>query len=258
VYLFRDPVKLCGWHVKVPKLCPVEYSTEKLLTWHRWEQRERGKNRDTGEPIMCSEFVPHIGTRAEFMWEFREQFELWMPHVHRDRVTKFMLKLQVERSTSPEQIKKPTVGNTRADFGAAIEIPREFSGTCMFPERINVGCLVMAYKPTEIVEYRVPRKTTRPRLRSAASSLDAVPTPAPVGDAAPTVDTAPGAAPFAAPFGAAPGAAPTVGAVPGAAPFADPVGAAPDAAPTHAPVGANHDVAPTPSPCGARRIRFQT
>ena len=78
---------------------------------------------------MCMEWVPHLGMRAEFMKEFRDQFELWMPHVHRDRVLKFMLRLQAEHMTSPEQMEHPTIGNVRADFAAAIEIIRMFLAT---------------------------------------------------------------------------------------------------------------------------------
>ena len=46
------------------------------------------------------EFVPHIGTRKEFMIEFRAQYELWMPNMHRDRCFELMLKLQAERIAS--------------------------------------------------------------------------------------------------------------------------------------------------------------
>ncbi len=79
--------------------------------------------------------APYIGTRAEFLMRFREQFELWMPHVHRDRVLKFMLRLQAEHMTSPEQMEHPTVGYMRADFAAAIEIIRMFSATSAFAEK---------------------------------------------------------------------------------------------------------------------------
>ena len=145
-------MKQCGWDVRITKECPVEYS-DAPWSWHRWEQRERGKNRDTGEAITCMEFVPHIGTRAEFMREYRREFELWMPHVHDDNELKFMLKLQEEEMTSPEQRASPTMSNTRADFGAAIEIQRLFSATCAFPERINLACLVMSYLPEEVLDF---------------------------------------------------------------------------------------------------------
>jgi hypothetical protein len=55
-----------------------------------------------------------------------------MLHVHRDRVLKFMLRLQAEHMTSPERMANPTVGNMRADFAAGIEIIRAFSATCAF------------------------------------------------------------------------------------------------------------------------------
>jgi hypothetical protein len=121
----------CGWKVAVQDACKVEYG-DVLWTWMRWGPRLSNKNRETGEPVMCMEWVPHLGTRAEFIKEFREQFELWMLHVHRDRVLKFMLRLQAEHMTSPERMANPTVGNMRADFAAGIEIIRAFSATCAF------------------------------------------------------------------------------------------------------------------------------
>ena len=56
---------VCGWRVRNER-CPVEWSNA-LMTWMRWEQRVRGKSRETGESVMCMEFVPHTATRAEFM-----------------------------------------------------------------------------------------------------------------------------------------------------------------------------------------------
>ena len=70
------------------------------MTWMRWEQRVRGKSRETGESVMCMEFVPHTATRAEFMEEFIAKFEEWMPHVWRDRNFKFMSKLRLEQMSS--------------------------------------------------------------------------------------------------------------------------------------------------------------
>ncbi len=118
----------------------------------RWEQRERGNNKETGEPSMCLEFVPHVGTRREFMEEFQAQYELWMPHVHRDRVRKFMCHKQVEYVSSPEQIANPTVAISKADCSTAVEVQRIFSATCAFPERFNVFCLVSAKRPESCCE----------------------------------------------------------------------------------------------------------
>jgi hypothetical protein len=61
----------CGWKVAVADECNVEYRDAPWM-WMRWEPRLRGINRETGEPVMCMEWVPHLGTRAEFMKEFRE------------------------------------------------------------------------------------------------------------------------------------------------------------------------------------------
>jgi len=150
---FRPEKVHCGWHVKNPR-CEVEWSTTEKITWMRWEQRERGKNRETGEAVMCAEFVPHTGTRAEFMEEFVAKFEEWMPHVYRDRNTKFMVKLQLERMASPEQMERPSVLMSRVDFGTAVEIPRIYSATCSYPERFNVCCTVAVYRPHLVKDYR--------------------------------------------------------------------------------------------------------
>ena len=74
----RPPEKKCGWSAQILHECSVEYS-DALWTWHRWEWRERGKNRETGESVLCIEFVPHIRTRREYMIEFRAKYELLMP-----------------------------------------------------------------------------------------------------------------------------------------------------------------------------------
>ena len=128
------------------------------MTWMRWEKRERSKDKETGEPVMCMEFVPHIGTREEFMEEFIAKFEEWMPHVYRDRNFKFMGKLQLERMASPEQMTTPTMMMSRADFASAVEILRVYSETCSFPERFNACCTVAVYRPRLELDYRVRRK----------------------------------------------------------------------------------------------------
>ncbi len=107
---------LCGWRVRTES-CPVEWSNA-LITWMRWEQRIRGKSRETGESVMCMEFVPHTGTRAEFMKEFIAKFAEWMPHVYRDQNFKFMRKLQLECMSSPEKMARPTMMITRVNFAA--------------------------------------------------------------------------------------------------------------------------------------------
>jgi hypothetical protein len=124
----------------------------------------RGKSRETGEPVMCMEFVPHTGTRAEFMEEFIAKFEEWMPHVYRDRNFKFMSKLQLQRMSSPEEMATPTMMITRADFGTAVQIYRLFSDTCSFPERFNVCCTVAVYRPRVVKDYRQRRKWGKKRV----------------------------------------------------------------------------------------------
>ena len=64
----------CGWEARVQGECGIEFSDD-LMTWMRFEFRQRGINRITGEPVMCTEFVPHAGTRREFMLEYRAKLE---------------------------------------------------------------------------------------------------------------------------------------------------------------------------------------
>ncbi len=68
------------------------------------------------------EFVPHIRTRRQFMIEFRAQYELWIPNIHRDRCLKPILKLQAERMVNPGRMEHSTLGNMCADFTEAIGI----------------------------------------------------------------------------------------------------------------------------------------
>ncbi len=64
-----------------------------------------------------------------------------------------------------------TVGNMRADFFAAgIEIILALSAVCAFADKMNVGCLVMAYKPRESLEYRIPRRKRSPPFAPSAPS----------------------------------------------------------------------------------------
>ena len=86
----------------------------------------------------------------------------------------FMLKLQEEKMKSPELRASPTMSNTRADFGAAIEILRLFSATYAFPERRNLACLVMSYLPEEFLDFKSCRrkgKCAHPEEASRMRSL---------------------------------------------------------------------------------------
>ena len=163
--LFSGTKKHCGWSMRNPR-CPVEYSDTKVMTWMRWEQQVRGHDKETGEARMCLEFVPHVGTRLEFTEEFQAQYEMWMPHVHRDRVRKFMCHKQVEYVSSLEQIANPTVAISKADFATTVEVQRIFSATCAFPERFNVFCLVSVHCPKAVTNYRKKKAWGRRRARS--------------------------------------------------------------------------------------------
>ncbi len=171
----RPTIHHCGWRARCPR-CPIEYS-KTLMTWMRWEQRERGKNRETGEPIMCMEFVPYTGTREEFMEEFIAKFEEWMPHVYHDRNFKFMSKMQLERMANPELMADPTMMITRSDFAAAIEIPRVFSETCSYPERFNACCTVAVYRPSIVLDYTQRRKLGQRKVGFSSFFLPFSPTP---------------------------------------------------------------------------------
>ena len=149
------------------------------MTWMRWEQRVRGKSRETGEPVMCMEFVPHTGTRAEFMEEYIAKFEEWMLHVYRDRNFKFMSRLQLERMSSPEQMATPTMMVSRVDFATAVEILRMFSETCSFPERFNVCCTVVVYRPRVVQDYRQRRQWGKKKVGQPVTPATSLPAPTP-------------------------------------------------------------------------------
>ena len=57
----------CGWQNVFGADCPVEAS-DASFTWNRWEQRLRGENEE-GKKFYSDEWVPHTGTRREFIAE---------------------------------------------------------------------------------------------------------------------------------------------------------------------------------------------
>ena len=138
--------RVCGWAAKTSPSCMVECS-DAPFWWKRWEPRETGRNRETGQSAMTMEFSPVSGTRKEFMAEFGAKLELYMPHIHLVRLSRVNLKLQTEFMQTPEQMANPTVALSVSDYAAQHETPREFTGTCCSKEKHNDCVTCIGYKP---------------------------------------------------------------------------------------------------------------
>lgn len=139
---FSGKVTRCGVEAKYPK-CPVE-NTEDKYWWSRWQPRETGVSRETGEPIFQMEFVPCCGTRAEFLEEYSAKFTEYMPHIQSVRLTAQSKRKQEEHLKLTEDT---TTCTSVADYTAQIEIPREYAATCAYRAKHNCCVSVVGYKP---------------------------------------------------------------------------------------------------------------
>jgi hypothetical protein len=141
--LFLGRVR-CGFETKYPK-CPVEHTEDKYW-WSRWQPRETGVSRETGEPIFQMEFVPCCGTRAEFLEEFSAKFTEYMPHIQSVRLAAQSKRKQEEHL----KLTQDTTTNTSVtDYTAQIEVPREYAATCAYNAKHNCCVSVVGYKPKE-------------------------------------------------------------------------------------------------------------
>lgn len=139
----------CGWGLKYPN-CPVEH-TEDTYWWQRWEPRETGVNKETGETNYSPEFVPCKGTRAEFLVEYQAQFERYMPHIQLVRILRQTRKKQEERLQDNED---ESVGISVSDYAAQIETPRDYTATCAYRAKHNCCVSVIGYKPKPTTVHR--------------------------------------------------------------------------------------------------------
>lgn len=131
----------CSWENVFGKDCPVEASSDKF-TWYRWEPRHRSTNAE-GKKFYSDEWVPHEGTRAEFIKELRAAIkDSYLPHDWRHILIRHGIKLHESRKDS-------TTATEWSDYAAVLDLTREKSVTCGVPERINELVTVIGYKPYE-------------------------------------------------------------------------------------------------------------
>ena len=143
----------CGWEHVFGKDCPVEASSDKF-TWYRWEPKLRSENAE-GKKFYSDEWVPHEGTRAEFLKELRASIkDSYLFHVWRHQLIRHAIKLHVSR-------KDGKTATEWSDYAAVLDLTRDKAVTCGVPERINELVTVMGYKPyEETVE--VPKSRRHP------------------------------------------------------------------------------------------------
>ena len=143
----------CGWEHIFGKDCPVEASSDKF-TWRRWEPKLRSENAE-GKKFYSDEWVPHEGTRAEFLKELRASIkDSYLFHVWRHQLIRHAIKLHESR-------KDGKTATEWSDYAAVLDLERGKAVTCGVPERINELVTVMGYKPyEETVE--VPKSRRHP------------------------------------------------------------------------------------------------
>ena len=131
-------INRCGWH----QTCPTENS-DNLYEWHRWEEVEYKIDEETGKPKTQIDFVPHRGTRKDFMGEFKGMFAKWLSHDQFFKVVYQSFKKQEEYLHSQDVEISREVCISVCDYASQININRYFSSTCTH-EKINCCVLVIA------------------------------------------------------------------------------------------------------------------
>lgn len=131
----------CGWEHVFGHDCPVE-SSDDLMDWWRWEPKLRSENAE-GKKFYSDEWVPHRGTRAEFLRELRTAIkDSYLSHDWRHLLIRHAIKLHESR-------KDGLTGTEWSDYAAVLDLTRGKTVTCGVPERINELVTVMGYKPYE-------------------------------------------------------------------------------------------------------------
>lgn len=151
----RSP-EACGWLNVFGGQCPIE-ATNDTFTWHRWEPRLRSTN-DDGKDYYSDEWVPHKGTRREFLEELQFAVESgsnpWLFHTWRHKMIRHAIKLHESR-------KDGVTVTEWSDYAAQPEIRRAHTATCANAEKVNELVTVVGYKPyNETIE--VPKRGRRP------------------------------------------------------------------------------------------------
>lgn len=91
------------------------------------------------------EFVPHDGTRKEFMQEFKGMFENWLPHHQLARIIFQSYKKQEEMLRTLGAVHSSKVFISVCDYASQINVNREFNATCSHEAKINCCVLVMGH-----------------------------------------------------------------------------------------------------------------
>lgn len=180
----------CSFEALFRSGCPIDADGTKNFAWRAWEQRPRGKNRETGEISYSPEFVPRNGTRLQFWSEFKPSVATWLYHVWRDDFLKQSLRVFEDRKSgryldacrkgvnevaSPHEqaaaAKKlqqaqemfdmlQKTATIQSDYAAQLEVVRSHTATCARTEKHNFLVTIVGYK-----SYKEAANPTIRRLR---------------------------------------------------------------------------------------------
>lgn len=144
----------CGWDAKKPS-CPMFQSNDRFV-WKRFENQLSGINRETGEPFYRTELVPHGGMISEFVAEFIGQYKLWLPHFHRNRLIKHN-KRRLNDFVQRTELEKSTTLQSVSDYASQPSVPREFTPTCQYKQKVNNCVMLLSFKP-HVVTVNLPKR----------------------------------------------------------------------------------------------------
>ena len=109
----------------------------------------------------------HIGTTAEFLEEFTTEYRSWLPHYHRDRLTKNNKRLLNDHIQRMELDRAVTLQSV-SDYAAQPSLPREFTPTCQNKQKMDNCVTVLSFKP------QVVRRHVQKRGKRAARDVSGV------------------------------------------------------------------------------------
>ena len=89
------PLEACGWEHVFNADCPIDCSDDPFQWWV-WRPMPRGVD-EAGKTTFSPEWMPHRGTRREFVIEFRSKAREWLYHSWRDRVLRHSLRIFDDR-----------------------------------------------------------------------------------------------------------------------------------------------------------------
>ena len=130
--------------------CPLLADASKQMWWMRYEPTQVGNDSETGEPIFTSEFVPHRGPRKDFLEEFVEKLEQYMPHIQDNKIQRNNLRLSLDHVVAEKDA--PTVAITNSDYAAQFETIRWTNPTCAVRQAQNNCVMMITCKPEEVTK----------------------------------------------------------------------------------------------------------